>query len=77
MTSEDLGGASTHTTKSGVAHFTARNDRDCLESIRKLLSYIPSNNLEDPPCIPTDDPADRADPELAKIVPENPENVAV
>ncbi|MEE8142347.1 MAG: acyl-CoA carboxylase subunit beta [Planctomycetota bacterium] len=73
VTREELGGAHTHNTKSGVAHFLAKNDRECLELVRKLCSYIPSNNLEDPPEVATDDPVDRADPELSKIVPENSE----
>ncbi|MCI0651944.1 MAG: methylmalonyl-CoA carboxyltransferase [Planctomycetes bacterium] len=73
VTSEQLGGARTHNTKSGVAHFMARNDRECLEQIRRLVSYLPLNNVEDPPRTPCDDPAERADPELASIVPENSE----
>ncbi|MGE3163758.1 MAG: acyl-CoA carboxylase subunit beta [Planctomycetota bacterium] len=73
VTSEQLGGAHTHHTRSGVAHFSAPNDRACLESIRQLMSYLPSNNLEPPPFIPTDDPSDRGDVELRDIVPDNPE----
>jgi propionyl-CoA carboxylase beta chain len=71
-TSEELGGANVHATKSGVAHFTAPNDLEALRLVRKLLSYIPSNNSEDPPFIPNDDPIDREDEELNYIVPANP-----
>lgn len=73
VSSEDLGGARSHHTRSGVAHFTTRNDRECLESMRELLSYLPSNNLEEPPTVTTDDPFDRAEAELREIVPANPE----
>jgi propionyl-CoA carboxylase beta chain len=72
VTKEDLGGAVTHNTRSGVAHFLAENGRDCLRMIRELLSYLPSNNLEDPPFVPTHDPIDRSDPILKTIVPDNP-----
>jgi len=72
VTKEALGGASTHATRSGVAHFTAADDRDALQLIRDMLSYMPSNNMEDPPLRPTDDPDDRVAEELNSIVPENP-----
>jgi propionyl-CoA carboxylase beta chain len=72
VTSEELGGAMVHNTKSGVAHFAAEDEEDCLYQIRKLLSYLPQNNMEDPPFLPTDDPADRMDEALDGIVPENP-----
>jgi propionyl-CoA carboxylase beta chain len=72
VTKEDLGGALTHATRSGVAHFSARNERDCLGMIRDLLSYIPSNNLDDPPFVPTDDDISRRDEKLRTIVPDNP-----
>ncbi len=72
VTKEELGGAVTHNTKSGVAHFLAENGRDCLRMIRELLSYLPSNNLEDPPFVPTQDPPNRSDPALKTIVPDNP-----
>jgi len=65
-----LGRAMTHNTVSGVAHFAAENDEDCLRTIRDLLSFIPSNNLDDPPRVSTSDPADRADERLNSIVPE-------
>ena len=72
VTSEDLGGAMVHNQKSGVAHFAAQDEEDGFYQIRKLLSYLPQNNMEDPPFVPTDDPADRADEELDTLVPENP-----
>ena len=72
VTKEDLGGAMAHSTRSGVAHFAARNERECIGMIRELLSYIPSNNLEDPPFVPTSDEASRRDEKLRNIVPDNP-----
>ena len=72
VTSEALGGAMVHNAKSGVAHFAAEDEEDCFYQLRKLLSYLPQNNLEDPPLVPTDDPPDRADEELDSIVPDNP-----
>jgi propionyl-CoA carboxylase beta chain len=71
VSKEQLGGAMTHNSVSGVAHFAADGDEDCLRLIRELLSFIPSNNLEDPPRLQTDDPADRADERLNSIVPES------
>jgi acetyl-CoA carboxylase carboxyltransferase component len=62
----------THCEKSGVAHFATENDRDCLEKIRRLLSYLPQNNLEDPPYVETGDDPGREVPELDKIVPDDP-----
>ena len=59
----------THNTKSGVAHFLAHDDAECLSMVRELLSFIPSNNLEDPPRKPTTDPIDRSDEQLDTIVP--------
>jgi len=70
VTKEELGGATTHNTKSGVAHFLAANDEDCLRRIRKLLTYVPQNNLDDPPARPTSDPWNREDASLDRIVPE-------
>jgi propionyl-CoA carboxylase beta chain len=67
---EDLGGAMTHNTRSGVAHFAAKDDADCLRHIKRLLSFLPSNNQEDPPRRPCTDPVDRRDPELNTIVPD-------
>ena len=72
VTSEDLGGAMVHNARSGVAHFAAEDEDDCIYQIRKLLSYLPQNNLEDPPFVPTSDPRDRADEELDHILPDNP-----
>src|ERR1700719_4646544 len=69
VTKEKLGGAETHNTISGVAHFIAPNDAECLRMIRELVSYIPPNNRDDAPVRPTSDPADRADPALDKLVP--------
>ncbi|OGF97540.1 MAG: methylmalonyl-CoA carboxyltransferase, partial [Candidatus Glassbacteria bacterium RBG_16_58_8] len=72
VTFEELGGAETHSTKSGVCHFACESEEDCFYRIRQLLQYIPSNNLEDPPYRePKDDP-DRRDKELLAIVPDNP-----
>ena len=69
---EDLGGAMAHNEKSGVAQFACESDEDALMQIRKLLSYLPSNNMEDPPFVtPTDDP-DRMDESLDTIIPDNP-----
>ncbi len=66
---EELGGAMTHNTKSGVAHFAAEDEESCLEDVRYLMGFLPSNNLEMPPRVePYDDP-DRADPELDGLVP--------
>jgi len=68
---EQLGGAMSHATKSGVAHFVAENEEDCLAQVRYLMSFIPSNNLEDPPrYTPTDDP-DRRDDSIAALIPES------
>jgi len=70
VTKEELGGATAHNATSGVAHLMARDDAECLAMLRELLTFIPSNNLEDPPRKPTTDPIDRADRELDKLVPE-------
>lgn len=72
VTKEDLGGALTHNSRSGVAHFAAEDEEDCLNTIRELLSFMPSNNMTDPPRRATTDPTDRADKELNSIVPDNP-----
>src|SRR6266508_2367716 len=69
---EELGGAMSHNTKSGVAHFAAEDEESCLEDARYLMSFLPLNNLELPPRVePLDDP-DREDPELDTIVPDDP-----
>jgi propionyl-CoA carboxylase beta chain len=70
---EDLGGAMTHNAKSGVAHFAVRDDADCIRHIRRLLSFLPSNNQEEPPRRAPTDPVDRRDPGLATLVPESPD----
>ena len=70
VTKEELGGAITHNKLSGVAHFAADSDEHALRVVRELLSFIPSNNLEDPPRISSTDPIDRAEPKLNEIVPE-------
>ncbi|PKK84058.1 MAG: methylmalonyl-CoA carboxyltransferase [candidate division Zixibacteria bacterium HGW-Zixibacteria-1] len=72
VTSEELGGADTHASKSGVAHFACQNEADAIACLRKLLSYIPQNNLEDPPFVETADSFDRMDEALNTIVPDNP-----
>jgi len=72
VSKEELGGAMTHNSVSGVAHFAAENDEDCLRTIRQLLSFIPSNNLEDPPRVSASDPIDRMDERLNRVVPEAP-----
>ena len=70
VTKDELGGAMTHNAKSGVAHFAADSDEHALRLTRELLSFIPSNNMENPPFIPTSDPSSRTDPKLNSIVPE-------
>ncbi|MCU0255554.1 MAG: hypothetical protein MUF60_02315 [Vicinamibacterales bacterium] len=71
VTKEQLGGASTHGARSGVAHFAVADDRECLSLIRDLLGFVPSNNVEDAPSGPTGDPATREPEALDSIVPEN------
>ncbi|MFZ0981510.1 MAG: acyl-CoA carboxylase subunit beta [Candidatus Acidiferrales bacterium] len=73
VTKQELGGAMTHNAKSGVAHFIARDDADCLAMIRELVSYLPSNNVDDPPRRETTDPWDRADAALNTLVPDDPQ----
>ena len=69
---EELGGASVHSAKSGVCHYVAENESDCLYLIRKLLSYLPQNYLEDPPYVPPADDPLRTDEALDSLVPESP-----
>ena len=69
---EGLGGADVHAAKSGVAHFVHDTEREALAAIRTLLSYLPGNNLDDPPIRPATDPPDRRDEELLDIVPDSP-----
>jgi len=71
-TFEDLGGAITHNTKSGNAHFACENDEDAIEQMKNLLSYLPDNNMEDPPVIETGDDPQRLCPELDAIIPDDP-----
>src|ERR1700751_2016624 len=69
VTKEELGGATTHNEVSGVAHFISRDDAECLALVRELFSFLPSNNLDDPPRRATNDPVHRADAALDSIVP--------
>ncbi|MFP4557651.1 MAG: acyl-CoA carboxylase subunit beta [Bacteroidales bacterium] len=71
VTAEQLGGADVHASKSGVAHFVSDNEEEGIMLIRKLLSFLPQNNLEEPPAAPCDDPIDRLEDRLNEIIPEN------
>ena len=73
VSKEDLGGPMTHNATSGVAHFVARDDEDCLALIRELLSFMPQNNQEDPPRVESRDPTDRQDEQLDSLVPVEPD----
>jgi propionyl-CoA carboxylase beta chain len=73
VTKQELGGAMTHNATSGVAHFISRDDAECCAMIRELFSFLPSNNLEDPPRRATSDPIDRREESLNRIVPEDPQ----
>ncbi|MNJ91119.1 putative propionyl-CoA carboxylase beta chain 5 [compost metagenome] len=72
VTKEELGGATTHSAKSGVAHFAAEDDKHCLLLIREMMSFLPSNNLDDAPILPTSDRPDRIVEALNSMIPENP-----
>jgi propionyl-CoA carboxylase beta chain len=72
VTKEELGGAMTHNATSGVAHFAVDDDRECVSLIRELLSFLPSNNLDDPPRLVSTDPPDREVPALDRLVPDAP-----
>ena len=72
VTKDELGGAQAHNTKSGVAHFAAEDEAGAIRILRELLSYLPSNNLDAPPVVATQDPPDRRDDALKTIVPESP-----
>ena len=72
VTKSELGGATVHSSVSGIAHFAEQDDQDCLARIRELLSYLPSNNLEDPPLKSTQDPVDREEESLDRLIPEDP-----
>ena len=72
VTQESLGGASVHASKSGVAHFKASTEEDAIAVIRDLLSYLPQNNMEEAPYVPTNDPIDRCEDSLNEIIPDSP-----
>ena len=72
VTAEELGGADTHNSRSGVAHLEGATEQETLAMVRELFSFMPSNNVDDPPFVPTDDDRNRCDPALDSIVPENP-----
>jgi acetyl-CoA carboxylase carboxyltransferase component len=72
VTLEELGGAMSHATKSGVASFVAEDEEDCYAQARHLLSYLPSNNLEEPPYLETGDPPTRTDPDPGEVLPDAP-----
>jgi len=72
VTAEQLGGAMTHNSTSGVAHFAAENEQDCIEQIRYLLGFLPSNNLEEAPVVETGDDPNRMDEALNSLIPDNP-----
>ena len=72
VTKEDLGGCSVHNATSGVAHFATENDTDCIVKVRELMSYLPQNNMEEAPFKATIDDANRLEPNLETIVPDNP-----
>jgi acetyl-CoA carboxylase carboxyltransferase component len=69
---EDLGGAKVHNQRSGVAHFIAPDEETCLQDVRRLLSYLPANNMDDAPLVDTGDDPARADPALGDVIPEDP-----
>ena len=72
VTAEALGGAMTHNSTSGVAHFAAENDEDCMNQVRYLLGFLPGNNLEEAPIVDTGDDPNRMDPALNTLLPDNP-----
>jgi len=72
VTKNELGGSDIHMSRSGVAHFSADNDVDCIIKIRELMSFLPNNNMEEPPFVPTTDSPNRIDPSLNNLVPTNP-----
>jgi len=72
VTKNELGGADIHTARSGVAHFSADNDIDCILKIRELMSFLPNNNMEEPPFVPTSDSPNRVDASLDLLIPTNP-----
>ena len=72
VSQEELGGASVHASKSGVAHFAAENEEEAIATLRELLGYLPQNNLEEAPVRPTEDPLNRVDDSLNTIIPDHP-----
>lgn len=72
VTTEELGGAAMHASKSGVSDYPATSGKDAIDYIKRLLSFLPQNNMENPPVIPSDDPISRTSPQLNGIVPDNP-----
>ncbi len=72
ISTEDLGGANVHSTKSGISHFLAEDEEEGILLLRKLISYLPQNNLEEPPVIDCTDPVDRLEDQLNEIIPDNP-----
>lgn len=72
VTKEELGGAMAHASKSGVAHYAAESEDECIHFAKELLSFMPSNNREDAPFVPTEDPVDRISTSLNDLIPENP-----
>jgi propionyl-CoA carboxylase beta chain len=72
VSKQELGGAQVHSETSGVSHFECENEEECIARVRELLSFVPSNNAEDPPFVPTDDDPNRRDAKLADLVPDNP-----
>jgi len=72
VTQEDLGGAMAHNEKSGNAHFACEDDADCIDQMKKMLSYLPPNNMEDPPIVDMGDDPNRISPELNEIIPDSP-----
>ncbi len=73
VTFEELGGAMSHSTRSGVAHFAAEDEEHSLELVKELISFLPANNLEEPPFVETSDPVDREIPELDSFIPDSPD----
>ena len=73
-THEELGGANSHASKSGVAHFTSENEQSCLDDVRRLLSFLPSNNIDDPPILDTDDPGERILSDILDVLPQDAQN---
>ncbi|MCQ2285351.1 MAG: acyl-CoA carboxylase subunit beta [Bacteroidales bacterium] len=72
ITVENLGGAAVHASKSGVAHFAVDNEEEGIAMLRQLIGYLPSNNMEQPPYVPTEDPINRLEDSLNQIIPDNP-----